>query len=209
MARKSATAEAVRYDVHPGVAMVRKWADELPAKTGRSLEQWADLVRKSKLPAKEKREWLKREYGHGTNTAWWLVEYSEGSATWDGDPEVYLKNAAAYVEEMFTKGKEWQRPIFEAVVAYARTLGPGVKVCPCQTIVPLYRNRVFAELKPATKTRLELALVLGEVPFAGRLQPNPRAKGNDRRRHLIALTEAEGFDAEARKWLKAAYKADA
>ena len=67
MARKT-TAEAVWYDVHPGVAMVRKWADGLPAKTGRSLEQWAELVKKSKLPTKEKREWLKREYGHGTNT---------------------------------------------------------------------------------------------------------------------------------------------
>ena len=41
MARKSATAEAARYDVHPGVAMVQKWADELPAKTGRSLERAA------------------------------------------------------------------------------------------------------------------------------------------------------------------------
>ena len=45
--------------------MIQKWVAELPAKSGRSLEQWADLVRKSKLPSKEKREWLKREYGHG------------------------------------------------------------------------------------------------------------------------------------------------
>jgi hypothetical protein len=38
---------------------------------------------------------------------------------------------------------------------------------------------------------------------------NPRAKGNDRQRHLIPLTAAKDFDGEARRWLKAAYKADA
>ena len=210
MARKAATAEAVRYDVHPGVAMVRKWADELPAKTGRSLDQWAEQLRRSRLAtAKERREWLKAEHGFGTNTAWWLVEYAEGSATWDGDPAAYLRSAAGYVEAMFGKGKEWQRPVFEAVVAYARTLGADVRVCPCKTIVPLYRKRVFAELKPATKARLELALALGETPYGGRLQANPRAKGNDRLRHLVGLTEAEGFDAEVKRWLKAAYRADA
>ncbi len=208
MAKPSATAP--RYDVHPSVAMVQKWVAELPAKTGRSLEQWAELVRRSKLPtAKERRQWLKAEYGHGTNTAWWIVEYAEGSDTWDADPESYLKAAPGYVDAMFGKGKEWQRPIFEAVLDFARTLGPDVKVCPCKTIVPLYRSRVFAELKPATKTRLELALVLGEVPFEGKLQANPRAQGNDRLRHLIALTGPKDFDAAVKKWLKAAYKRDA
>jgi hypothetical protein len=204
MARKSA-AEAMRYDVHPGVAMMQKWVAELPAKTGRTLEQWAELVRKSGLAAPQER----REYGHGTNTAWWIVEYADGSTlTWDADPEAYLQAAGGYVDGMFARGKEWQRPIFETVVAHARALGPDVKVCPCKTIVPLYRTRVFAELKPATKTRLELALALGDVPHEGRLQANPRAKGDDRLRHLVALTAAKDFDAEVKKWLKAAYKAD-
>jgi hypothetical protein len=210
MARKSATAEAPRYDVHPGVAMVRKWADELPAKTGRSLEQWAAVLRTAPHEARKDRvAWLKAGYGLGTVTAEQIYEYAYGNQTWDGDPEAYLRNAAAYVEGMFARGKEWQRPVFEAVVAYARTLGPDVKVCPCKTIVPLYRERVFAELKPATKTRLELALALGETPFGSRLAANPRAKGNDRLRHLIPLTAAKDFDGEVKKWLKAAYKADA
>jgi hypothetical protein len=208
MARKAKAPPA--YDVHPGVAMVQKWVAELPAKTGRSLDEWADLVRRSKLPTdKAKREWLKAEYGHGTNTAWWIVEYADGQATWDADPAAYLANAVGYVDGMFGPGKEWQRPIFEAVVAFARALGPDVKVCPCKTIVPLYRSRVFAELKPATRARLELALALGEEPFVGRLQVNPRAKGNDRLRHLIPLTAETDFDAEVKKWLTEAYRRDA
>lgn len=208
MPRKTATT-APSYDVHPSVAMVQKWAAELPAKTGRTLDEWADAVRRKKFPSPaDARGWLKAEYGFGTNTAWWIAEYADGTATWDGDPATYLRNAAGYVDAMFAGGKAHLRPIAEAVIAFARTLGPDVKVCPCKTIVPLYRTRVFAELKPATKTRLELALRLGEVPLEEPLRPNPRAKGNDKLRHLIALTEPTDFDAKAKKWLTAAYRAD-
>ncbi|HLF84824.1 MAG TPA: hypothetical protein VI837_11665 [Blastocatellia bacterium] len=35
------------YGVHPGVAMVRKWIDDLPAKTGRSLDEWLKFIKKS------------------------------------------------------------------------------------------------------------------------------------------------------------------
>lgn len=35
------------YGVHPGVAMVQKWMEDLPTKTGRSLEEWIQLVQKS------------------------------------------------------------------------------------------------------------------------------------------------------------------
>lgn len=209
MAKKKAT--AVAFDVHPGVAMIRKWTDELPGKTGRTLDEWAALVRRQKFESfRPASAWLTAEYGLNGRSALHIAEYVFSHSTWDGTPEVYLRNATQYVDEMFTGPKEWQRPIFDAVVAFVRTLGADVKVCPCKTIVPFYRNHVFGELKPATKTRLELAFALGnEVAAGGRLVPNPRAKGNDRLKHLIAITPDAGFDAECRKHLKAAYRADA
>ena len=33
------------YDVHPSLSMIQKWEAELPEKTGRSLDQWAEHVR--------------------------------------------------------------------------------------------------------------------------------------------------------------------
>lgn len=198
------------YDVHPGVAMVRKWADELPAKTGRTLDEWADLVRRKKFatPAAA-RDWLKAEYALGTVTAGQIVECAAGQQTWDGDPEVYLRNAAGYVDAQFAGAKAHLRPIAEAVIGFARGLGPDVKVCPCKSIIPLYRARVFAELKAAARDRLELALRLGEVPYTDTLILNPRAKGNDKLRHLIRLHTANDFDAAAKKWVRAAYQSDA
>lgn len=207
MAKSKST---IQYDVHPGVSMIQKWEAELPAKTGRALDEWAGLVRKRSFPKPSAaKDWLKAEYGLPSMTAWSIAEYAIGKLPWEGDPKLYLQNAIDYVSDMFSGPKEWQRPIFEEVIAFARTLGNDVRVCPCKTIVPLYRKKVFAELKPATNKRLELAIVLGEVPVQGRLVRNPRAKTDDRRQHLIALTPDSGFGAECKKWLKAAYKYDA
>ncbi len=57
------------YGVHPGVAMTQKWVAELKAKTGRTLEEWLKLIKKSgPKDEKARREWLKTEHGLGTNS---------------------------------------------------------------------------------------------------------------------------------------------
>ncbi len=198
------------YDVHPGVAMVRKWVAELPAKTGRTLEQWADVYRKleKKYPARrELTAFAKQEYGLGSITADQIWEYSFGKQTWEGDDATYLAHAVEYVDDAY-RSKPHFRPLFEKLVDFARTLGDDVRICPCKTMVPLYRKRVFAEMRPATKTRFELALCLVDVPFDELLQLNPRAKGNDRQRHIIRMETEKDFTATVKKWLKTAYQQD-
>jgi hypothetical protein len=82
------------YSVHPGVAMVQKWMKELPEKTGRSVEEWIALVQKSGPPTEnERREWLKREYKLGTNTAWWIAERADGKGDEEDTPQGYLRTA--------------------------------------------------------------------------------------------------------------------
>ena len=150
------------YSVHPGVAMVQDWIDKLPEKTGRSLEEWIELVQKSGRPTeKERREWLKTEHKMGTNSAWWIAERAEGKGVEDGDPEAYLKAAEKYVEAQYAGPKSHLRPIFDRILELAFAIGVDVKACPCQTIVPLYRRHVFAQIKPTTQTRIDLGFALG------------------------------------------------
>jgi hypothetical protein len=197
------------YDVHPGVAMVRKWADELPVKTGRSLDQWCDIVR-SIGPADTSRKMvvnmLKSQYGLGTIAAGQIFEATFGQATWDGDPDLYLANAIRYVDNQYFEAKATLRPILDAIVAYVRKALPETKICPCKTMVPLYRSRVYAEVRPATASRFELCLALDDIPFGGVLDENPRAKGSDRLRHRISMTSADDFDSIVKKWLARAYE---
>lgn len=201
---------ATRYDVHPGVAMMRKWADELPGKTGRSLDQWAALVNASDIEGRANRvAWLREVHHLGTNTAGQIVEYAADRHSWDGDPATYLKQAGRYVADMFAGPKGGLRPVFDRAVREGRKLGKDVKICPCKTIVPFYRTRVFAELKPATRARLELSFALpADVPFEGILKPNPRADAKDRLKHQVHLAAPADVTPEVLGWLKAAYDGD-
>jgi hypothetical protein len=198
------------YSVHPGVLMVQQWIVELPQKTGRSLEDWIRLVQECGPPGeKERRDWLKAKYGLGTNAAWWIAERADGKGGEDGDPEAYLQAAAGYVEEMFAGPKAGLRPIYEELLRLGKALGPDVRVCPCKTIVPLYRQHVFAQIKPTTRTRIDLGFALKGVEPGGRLIDTGGLARNDRITHRIPIASVDEIDDEVRRWLKVAYDLDA
>ena len=94
--------------------MMQAWIAGLPQKTGRSLDDWIELVQdEGPRTEKERRAWLKAEHGLGTNAAWWIAERAEGKGTADGDPEAYLKAAEGYVDAMFGGKKSGLKPIYE------------------------------------------------------------------------------------------------
>jgi uncharacterized protein DUF5655/uncharacterized protein DUF4287 len=200
------------YDVHPGVPMVQAWVTELRSKTGRSLEEWIALV-KQEGPKDEKsqREWLKSKHKLGTNSAWWIAEGAAGRGKEENSPEAYLKTAAQYVEEQYSGPKEKLRPIYEELLKLGRSLADDVKVCPCKTIVPLYREHVFAQIKPTTNSRIDFGFALthyrGKLPR--RLIDTGGLAKKDRITHRIELTSTAQIDGEVKKWLKTAYDLDA
>jgi hypothetical protein len=207
---KSAKARKTLYSVHPGVAMVQKWIAELPVKTGRSLDGWLALIKKEGPPTEQaRREWLKKEHGFGTNGAWWLAERAEGKGTEDGDPDLYLRAAEGYVEAMFAGKRAGLRPLYDRLLELGLGLGPDVKACPCKTMVPLYRNHVFAEIKPTTLTRIDLGLALKDTKPVGRLIDTGGLAKKDRITHRIPITTLEDVDADVARWLRRAYEMDA
>jgi hypothetical protein len=209
MPKKAASRPAVPYGVHPGVLMVQRWLAELKDKTGRDLDGWLALLEKQ-APGDEKgrREWLKDEHGLGTNAAWWLAERSVGKGTEDGDPDAYLRSAPAMVEALYSGSKAALRPLHDRIVALAVELGTDVRLCPCQTIVPLYRKHVFAQIKPTTQTRIDLGLALGPRKPEGRLIDTGGAAKKDRITHRIPITGPDDLDDEVRRWMRTAYERD-
>jgi hypothetical protein len=198
------------YSVHPGVAMTVKWIGELKQKTGRSLDEWMRYLKKNG-PKDEKARcaWLKEEHGLGTNTAWWLAERAEGKGDETGDPDEYLKAAEGYVEKMFAGGKAPLKPIYDALLKLGLAVGKEAKACPCQTIVPLYRNHVFAQIKPTTQTRIDFGFALGDLRGAGRLIETGGFAKKDRITHRIEIKSLDDIDDEVKHWLKVAYDRDA
>jgi hypothetical protein len=210
--RQAALPPASIYSVHPGVAMMQRWIASLKPKTGRSLDEWLTHIASAGLPdEKSCRSWLKSTYGLGTNSAWWLAEKSFGKELGlaDDSPAAYLAACPGYVDRMYAGAKAELRPIHDELVRLAREIGEELRICPCTTIVPLYRNHVFAEIRPTTNKRIDLGFALGEEPFTARLVDTGGRAKNNRITHKVAITALADIDLQVKRWLREAYQRDA
>ena len=197
------------YGVHPGVAMIQNAIAGLPARTGRSLDEWIAVIKKhGPKDDTARREWLKKTHKLGTNYAGWLADAAAGKGE-TGDPDEYLQTAERYVEAMFAGAKAPMRRVYDALLERGLSVGGDVRACPCKTIVPLYRRHVFAQIKPATRTRIDLGLALGNAKTPKRLVETGGFEKGDRITHRIEITAMSDIDEDVMRWLKRAYALDA
>jgi len=198
------------YSTHPSVLMTQRWFESLPEKTGKSLEQWIALVKKSgPSTEKERREWLKTKHKLGTSLASAIAERAAGKGSEFDTPETYLEAAERYVAEMFGGSKAALRPLYDQLLQLGLQQGKDVKACPCRTMVPLYRKHVFAQIKPATQTRIDFGFALQDNKATGRLIDTGGYAKKDRITHRIPITSTSDIDDEVKRWLQTAYDLDA
>jgi Domain of unknown function (DUF5655) len=202
------------YTVHPSVAYVQAILDNLEPSTGKDAEGWLRLL-KAKGPKDEtrRRDWLKSQ-GLGSTQASLLSHRSVGQPAnaFADTVEGYLASAERYVEQQYAGKKAHLRPLYEAVLALGLATGKEAKVCPCQTVVPLFRNHVFAQLKAATLGRLDVGLALGDPrklarPGARLVETGGFAK-KDQLTHRIEVRTLGDVDATLKHWLSVAYTRD-
>jgi hypothetical protein len=198
----------IKFDVHPGVLMTQSILANMKEKTGRSLEDWLELVGSDGPPTeKERAAWLKAKHGLGANYAGCIAEISAGKGELFS-AEGYLRLAPQYVEDLFAGPKTALRPLYEALLAAGLKLGKDVRVCPCKTFVPLYRNHVFAQIKPTTRTRIDFGLALKDTKTPKRLIDTGGFAKKDRITRRIEISSLGDIDDEVRRWMKAAYDMD-
>jgi len=208
--KPSPSSKTSRYSPHPSLAYAQAVVAGMKAKTGRSLEEWVALVAKRGADEKARAAWLKQEHGLGTNYAGWIAARSLGKGEEGTDPVKYLALAEQYVEAQYSGAKAALRPLYEALLELGFALGKDVKACPCKTMVPLYREHVIAEIKAATRTRIDLGLALGKYAkkLPKTLVDTGGAAKKDRITHRIALAGPEDLGPEVERWLRVAYELD-
>lgn len=168
--------------------------DNMPGKTGKSLEQWKDLLRKKDFEKhSEAVKFLKSEHGVTHGFANTIVTLSRQATS---EPEDLV--GVQY------QGKEQLLPIYEALVAYARSLGDDVTVTPKKTSVSVIRKRQFILIKPATKTRIDLGFKLKGKPTGERLEDS--GPFGTMCTHRVRLSSVEEVDDELRGWIAEAYE---
>jgi predicted transport protein len=176
----------------------------LPAKTGKSLEAWVALLKKSgpKDP-KEARVWLKEKHGLGHGQAGMIA------AELTGGPEFAVKSGDELVDGQYADKKAGLRPIYDKLAQAARKLGKDVRIEPCKGYVPFMRNKQFAVVRASTATRVDLGLALGGTAVKGKLQEGSVQGTSERITHRIAIGSPAEVDAEVLRWMKLAYEHNA
>lgn len=174
-------------------AMLKTMIDNLPEKTGKSLEQWKTLL-SAKTFAKhsEAVNFLKKEHGVTHGYANTIVALSKDSGATEDDLVT-----AQY------KGKETLIPIYEKLLDVVQNFGADVRIAPKKTTVSVIRKKQFALIKPATKTRIDLGLKLREKSPEGRLEDS--GPFGTMCTHRVRLTEVGDVDSELIGWLQDAY----
>jgi hypothetical protein len=170
----------------------------LAAQTGATVDQWMERARaKGFTRHGEILAWLKAEHGLGHGHANHIAK------------RTLAPSAEAVVEDgvghLFEGPKAAMRPLYDALTAAVTGLGADVELAPKKANVSVRRRRQFALLQPSTPTRLDLGLILKDVPPAGRLEAS--GSFNAMFTHRVRLAAPGDIDAELNAWLKAAYDA--
>jgi hypothetical protein len=106
------------------------------------------------------------------------------------------------VAETFAGGREWQRPICDAVIAYVEALGP-LHVDAVGVGVFLKHQSKFAELRPMARA-LSLSLVLPRPVEHDRFTRRPAGSAH-RFWHFVRLADVAEVDEQVRDWLTESY----
>ncbi|HEX9188545.1 MAG TPA: DUF5655 domain-containing protein [Vicinamibacteria bacterium] len=176
----------------------------LPARTGKTLAQWAALVKKEgPTERKARTAWLRERHRLGGTAAMLVAYAAEGRRPADD-----YADGDALVAAMYAGKKAGLRPIHEAALRAAKALGRDVAPSARKTYVSLVRKRQFAAIQPSTADRVDLGLVLPGVMAGGRLEASTTV-GGGRVTHRIALRSPKDVDDFVRRWLEEAYDRDA
>jgi len=164
--------------------------NNLPEKTGKSLDEWLKITKPSGLEKHgELMKLLKGDHGVSHGFANLIA-----AKTLESGEDVDL------VAAQYTGPKAGLRPLHDDIVKFAKSLGSDVEIAPKKTSVSLRRKKQFALITPATKTRIDLGLALKGEDAKGRLETY-----NAMCSHKVRLENSTEFDSEVKDFIKLAY----
>lgn len=177
--------------------------DNLPEKTGKSLEEWIEVIRGTDLRKhKEIMTFLKNEHGvtHGYANTITLLAREQFEVDAGGQPaeEVDL------VANQYSGDKASLKPIYDRLASEILAFGPDVEISPKKAYVSLRRNKQFGLIQPSTKTRVDVGINLPDSAPGERLEAS--GSFNTMVSHRVRLESPEQVDDELIGWLRSAYE---
>ena len=167
-------------------------------KTGRTLDQWLPVVKKSGLTKQmEITNWLKAEHKLNHLQAQLLA----GLYLNNGKP-VY-QNEASLLDNQFAKCEE-MRPLFNAVSEMILKQFPDTQLIPKKTYVSFTATREFAAINIKPK-EIRLGMDLGDTAFHETIQKTKLSGPMPRISHMAVITDINQFDKKLIEYLQLSY----
>jgi hypothetical protein len=174
----------------------------IQAKTGKTLEQLAAIVRKSGLRRHgEIRDMLKRDLGLGHGDANTLVHTVLKS---DGTRAAEAKGLSTkdVLAEIYSGPKAGLRPIHDKLMDAIVKFGE-FEIAPKKGYMSLRRKKQFAMIGPATNTLVEVGLNIKGVEATERLAAMPAGGMCN---YTVKVAEAKEVNRELIAWIKQAFE---
>jgi hypothetical protein len=104
---------------------------------------------------------------------------------------------------LYTARKAALRPLHDALMHAINTFGDDIDIVPKKGYLSLRRRKQFAMIQPSTASRVDVGLIIKDLPAGERLEA---ATGfNALFTHRVRLTTAAEIDTKLIEWLKKAY----
>jgi predicted transport protein len=171
--------------------------ENLKLKTGRTLEEWKEVIGSQEL----------NKHGEIVKYLKEIHQVTHGFAS-----EIALKylgtdaDSTANTDDLIIsqyKGKEHLKAYYDTILSEIGAFDGEFEIAPKKTYVSLKRKKQFIILNPASKTRFEIGFNLKGLEPSGKLEAE---KPNGICSHKICLSDLSEIDAEVIAWIKMAYE---
>jgi len=175
-----------------GEAVIRN----LKSKTGKDVAEWIKILRQSKLvDKKEAIKFLKSEHALGHFQSQAVFEAMTNSNVYD--------HSESFIPNLFSNPE--LRKLYDHIAGKIQKLGKDVRIQPCKTYIPFYRNNQFAIIKPYKKDKVLLALNMPDDFEHPRFEKG-KTGASIRINFKSILESKKDLDSEIMNVLKTAYQ---
>ena len=169
----------------------------IEATYGKPMSEWLAIVAASALTKHtDVVTMLKRDHGMAHSAAHrisLIARQAQAGPDQDSDP----------VDALYTGRKAHLRPLHDALMNAITAFGDDIEQVPKKGYLSLRRRKQFAMIQPSGAGRIDVGLILKDVPADGRLES--AAGFNALFTHRIRLTDPADLDTELTGWLRDAY----
>ena len=169
----------------------------LKEKTGKSVDHWVALARKSGASKHgEVVKHLKEKHGLTHGYANLVAHQTFQSAAVHAD-------AGDLVASQYAGKKAGLRPLYDRLIDRVGAFGNDIEIAAKKAYVSLRRNKQFAIVQQSSADRLDVGINLKDVKPSGRLEAS--GSFNAMVSHRVRITSLDEIDDELVKWLRRAY----